>query len=140
MRGGRAALVVVTLVGGGVPAAGATLPGFAGCRSFVSPAPVLVVRPRSIVFACADANFYAVRLRWTRWAADGARGAGVGHQNDCTPSCAAGHFHPYRLAVGLAGAASCGRDRAELTRVTWRFVGRKPAGVPRSGSESFRCR
>jgi hypothetical protein len=134
---------VAALAAAAVPPAGgaaAPVPGYAGCRSFVASAPVALVRPRSIVFACADANFYAVRLRWTRWDANGARAAGVAYQNDCTPNCAAGHFHAYRLAVGLAGAAACGRSRPEFTRVSWSFLGRKPLGVPRTGSETFRCR
>jgi len=64
------------------------------------------VRPRSIVIACAD-------------------GAGTGHQNDCTPYCAARHFHAYPLAVRLDRVARCGsRKELQFIRLTWTFPAR----------------
>ena len=118
----------------------AGVPGFTGCRSFVSRSAVAIVRPRSIVIACADANFYATGLKWTRWDASGAEGTGVGHENDCKPYCAAGRFHTYRLALRLDEVARCGsRKEPQFTRVTWTFPGAKPPGVPRRDSETFRC-
>jgi hypothetical protein len=64
---------------------------------------------------------------------------GIGHQNDCTPDCARGHFHAYPLAVRLSSPVVCvGLD--EFTKLSWRFRGRRPAGVPRHGAESFSCR
>jgi hypothetical protein len=137
----RSALLVVLLACAAATAtsSAAAVPGFTGCRSFVSRSAVPVVRPRSIVIACADGNFYATGLAWTRWDAGGAAGAGTGHENDCTPFCAAGHFHTYRLAVQLSGVRTCGsRKSPQFTRLSWRWVGRKPAG-PRVGSQTFRC-
>ena len=119
-----------------VLAALALSPGFAGCRAYTAQHPVLVARPSSIVFACADGNFYATRLRWTSWGAT-AQARGTAHANDCKPYCAAGHFHTYRVAVTLSRPKRCG-GRVELTRVTWRFPAAKPAG-PRAGSVDFRC-
>jgi hypothetical protein len=120
------------------PATG--LPGFTGCRSFTLRSPIAVVRPRSIMLACGDGNFYVTGLRWSRWDLVEGDGTGVGHQNDCQPNCAAGHFHTYRLALRLYGATKCGRRSVlQFTRVSWRFVGPKPNGVARAGSEPFRC-
>jgi hypothetical protein len=119
-----------------VLAALALAPGFAGCRAFTTEHPKLVVRPRSIVFTCADANLYATRLRWSTWGAT-ARATGVAHANDCEPYCAAGHFRTYRVAVTLSRPKRCG-GRVELTHLAWRFSGTKPAG-PRTGGVDFRC-
>ncbi len=130
--------VVVGMAAAATPAAG--VPGFTGCRSFFSRSAVAVVRPRSIMIACGDGNFYVTGLGWTRWDASGAEGAGVGHQNDCKPYCAAGHFHTYRVALKLGGVAVCGsRREPQFTRLSWTFAGPKPAGVARGGSETFRC-
>ena len=61
----------------------------------------VAIRPASIVFACADGNFYADHLRWGFWGVRHARGHGVFHQNDCNPSCAEGHFHERRGRITL---------------------------------------
>ncbi len=133
-----ALVAVAAAASAAAPAARA--PGFVGCRSFVSRTATALVRPRSIMIACGDGNFYATGLTWTRWDAQRAEGTGVGHQNDCTPYCAAGHFHTYRLALRLDEVARCGsRKELQFTRVTWTFPGAKSAGVPRRGSETFRC-
>jgi hypothetical protein len=97
------------------------------------------VRPHEVVFACGDGNFYATGLRWSRWSRADARAAGTGHQNDCTPSCAAGRFHTYPLAVRLSRPVSCVRGRREFSRLAWRFTAAKPPGVPRAGAETLPC-
>jgi hypothetical protein len=94
------------------------------------------------MLACGDGGFYISRIAWTRWGMRQAVGIGVGHQNDCVPDCARGHFHTYRVTVRLDRAkVNCGTQKlAQLTRAAWTFTGQKPPGVRRSGSESFRCR
>jgi len=42
------------------------------------------------------------------------------------------------VTVRLDRARSC-KGRDELTRITWMFVGPRPAGAARSGNETFRC-
>lgn len=98
------------------------------------------VRPHSIVLACADGNFYADHLRWTSWTATSAVAAGIGHQNDCKPNCAAGHFHAYRISIRLSEAADCHR-RTEFATVTWRWRKLTPnlKGIARNGSETLPC-
>jgi hypothetical protein len=116
-------------------------PHFAGCVSFVSATATGRVRPASIVLACADANFYVDKIRWSNWGPRSATGLGTGHQNDCTPYCAAGKFHAYPLSIRLDILELCGTAHrtAEFTRASWRFVAARPHGIPRSGSERFRC-
>jgi len=120
--------------------AAAAPPRHAGCASFLSAKPPTAVRPAVIVIACGDGNFYVDTLRWSSWGARSATATGLGHLNDCTPYCAAGKFHTYRLSIRLDRRALCGAGRvAELTRVTWRFTGARPSGTGQTGSERFRC-
>ena len=98
------------------------------------------VRPAEVIFACADANFYATQMSWTHWGTADAEGTGLGHQNDCTPYCAAGHFHSYRATVKLSRVISCVKGRREFARIAWRFAAAKPAQYSRAGSETLTCR
>jgi hypothetical protein len=113
----------------------------------LAPAPVITgcahqpqVRPHEIVIACGDGNFYVDHLAWKRWGAGGAVAAGVAHQNDCTPYCAAGHFHSYRATVTLSRIVSCVKGRREFARVSWQLAAAKPARYSRVGSQTLTCR
>jgi hypothetical protein len=53
----------------------------------------VAVKPRKIIFACGDFNYWANQLHWWRWRLKRAVGRGLFHQNDCLPSCAEGSFH-----------------------------------------------
>jgi hypothetical protein len=128
------ALALVPVAAGGRTAG---TPGWAGCRAFTGHAPVLLHRPRSIMIACGDGNFWVGALHWKTWTAGGASATGTAHANDCDPYCAAGHFHIYPVAVTLTSAKTCG-GRSEYTKLAWRFATTKPQG-PRSGSTTFRC-
>ncbi|HZP71986.1 MAG TPA: hypothetical protein VFA97_01285 [Gaiellaceae bacterium] len=112
--------------------------GFYGCRTYTSKHPVAVVRPHSIVVACADGNFYLTRLSWTSWAAAKAVAAGTGHQNDCTPNCAAGHFHTYPADVSLTKPRTCAGHKV-FTTLSWRFTKPTPKGIALSGATTFSC-
>ena len=116
-----------------VAALGAPGPVITGCAHQPQ------VRPHEIVIACADANFYVDHLVWTRWNARGAVATGIAHENDCTPYCAAGHFHSYRATVALSRLVSCVKGRREFARIAWRFTASKPAHVPRAGRETLPC-
>jgi hypothetical protein len=65
------------------------------------------VRPRSIVFACADGGFFVRRLVWHTWHRHRARATGVFHQNDCDPSCAGGEYHTRAGTLRLRGHLWC---------------------------------
>jgi hypothetical protein len=118
------------------------LPRFAGCRSFFSRSVSGSVRARSIMLACGDGNFYLTRIAWTRWGMRQPQGVGVGHQNDCAPGCATGHFRAYRVAVRLDEAVlHCATQQVvQFMRASWTFTGEKPRAVARSGAERFRRR
>ncbi len=137
----KALLATILVLGFAAAAAAATrsaVPGFYGCRAFVSKHPLAVVRPRSIVVACADANFYLTRMHWATWTASGATGTAVGHQNDCTPNCAAGHFHTYPATVTLSKPRSCDGHKV-FTTLAWRFTKPTPKGIALSGTTTFNC-
>jgi hypothetical protein len=96
------------------------------------------VRPREVVVACGDGNFYVDHLRWQRWGATSAVASGIGHLNDCTPYCAAGHFHAARIDLTLARAVVCVRGRREFSTIRWRWLGARPLG--KNSAETLPCR
>jgi hypothetical protein len=106
---------------------------FTGCAHHPS------VRPASIVFACGDGNFYATSLHWNSWRAATASASGVGHENDCKPYCAAGHFHTYPLIVRLSRPVECIHGRTEFSRIAWTYTGARPAHIPPTGNETLPC-
>ena len=134
-RGLLVAAVVALLAAAGASAA--SKPGFLGCKAFTAPHSKLEVKPTSIIVACGDGGFYLTGLRWTSWGV-AADANGVAHQNDCTPNCAAGHFHAYPVRIRLSALKTC-HHRRELTKVAWRFTRSRPKGVPAVGSQTFRC-
>jgi hypothetical protein len=99
--------------------------------------PKPIVRPSSIVLACADDNFYVTKIAWSSWGSASASGAGVAHVNNCTPNCAAGRFHTYPVTVRLDQSKAC-NGHSDLARVTWHFTGAYPKGL-RSGTQTFKC-
>jgi len=64
-----------------------TLPQVIDC-SFDKP----VVRPASLILACADLGVQVEKITWNSWAPDKAEGEGTARENTCTPICAAGHY------------------------------------------------
>ena len=96
------------------------------------------IRPAGLTIACGDANFYVSRLDFTRWAQAEADGTGVAYVNDCTPTCAAGHFRTYLVDIRLSKPVVCVRGRREFARIAWTYPRKKPAG-PRAGAETFPC-
>ncbi len=65
------------------------------------------VRPRSIMFACADGGYYVTHLDWLRWRGRRADGVGLFHRNDCIPNCAGGTFHNRRGTISLRHRLWC---------------------------------
>ena len=84
-----------------------------------------IAHPASIVLACADANFGVKKLHWIGWGEARAAATGVAYANDCTPYCAAGHFHDYSAAIVLDGSQKCG-NATDYRRLTIAFVGPTP--------------
>ena len=111
---------------------------FGGCGGHAlhtaSPVPVLgsvtgepLTRPSSLSFG-GDGSFYVTGLTWSRWS-ETAAATGRAHQNDCVPFCAKGHYHVYRVTVRLSRPMICSNGRLEYTRISYRFVSKKPARI-----------
>jgi len=125
---------------GHVVAVTALLFSAAGARQ-ASAAPVMAladcqgkpqVRPSAILFACADGNFSAKGLAWSGWGKSTTSAFGISQSNDCTPNCADGHFHSYKIRVILSGRESCPSGRPAYSALTFAWPGANPGGKPYS--------
>jgi len=106
----------------------AELPGYVDCSYGVP-----TLKPVQLVLACGDGAFSVSGLRWSHWTRQDAAGTGAAHLNDCVPSCAAGHFHTYRVALELTRPRTCGKRRVlQFTRLKW-------TSVTRSATLSTNC-
>jgi hypothetical protein len=134
-----AAAAAAALCAAAAPAVGATpLRALPDCLGHAQ------VRPKQVVFACADGNFYVDRLDWVGWGGARAVGLGTVHLNDCEPYCAAGHFHTYSAVLIASGSQRCPDGEPAYLTVTWAFVGRSPYPPSSSGTlnprQNFRCK
>jgi hypothetical protein len=134
-----AALAVTGMILGGSaqaaparPAASASQGSTARAVVFDCPGQRALVRPRSFVLACADGNAYLAKLRWTSWTPGLASATGTLVLNDCTPYCAAGHFHSYPAIVVLWGSKAVKGHPGEhcYTKLTAILTGPRPRHVP----------
>jgi hypothetical protein len=120
----RAALVALVLVAvlSAMPSADAVPRG----RTFVTKdCRHADIRPRQIMFACADGGFFMTQGEWMSWHRFRAVGAAVFHLNDCSPSCAGGTFHTVRGRIVLHRRERCPDARRHhhvFTRATIRFT------------------
>lgn len=135
-------LTVLTLTGAGLTITGLTLSGTAQAAPahpaapaqysagrmvlFDCPGQHALVRPKDFVLACADANSVLEKLTWTTWAPGLASAEGTLVQNDCTPYCAAGHFHNYPALVVLWGSKAVGPGEHAYTKLTLILTGSRP--------------
>jgi hypothetical protein len=79
------------------------------------------VRPANYLMSCADANASWKKVAWTTWAGKSATGTGDLYQNDCTPNCAAGHFHSYAAKVVLSGVIQTKKYGLLFSRATFSY-------------------
>src|ERR1700678_3930372 len=87
-----------------------------------------LVKPKTFIITCADANTYLGKLSWTSWTPSLASATGTLAENDCTPYCAAGHFHSYPAIVIFWGNAAVKNHPGEhcYTRMTVILTGSRP--------------
>jgi hypothetical protein len=87
-----------------------------------------LVRPRTYILTCADANSYLGKLSWTSWTPQLASGYGNLEINDCNPYCAVGHFHSYPALVVFWGDAAVKNHPGEhrYTMMTQILTGPRP--------------
>jgi hypothetical protein len=101
------------------------------------------IRPTDILVTCADGGFGVDRLSWITWGGSRAVGLGSAYLNDCTPSCAAGHFHRFQAVVIASGLQRCPNGESAYLTVTWAFIGRSPFPSAAPGTkdprQTFRC-
>jgi hypothetical protein len=95
---------------------------------FDCPGQPAMVRPHEFVLACADGNAYFSNLSWTSWTPRLASASGRLVENDCTPTCVAGHFHSYPALVILWGDSAVKNHPGEhrYTTLTQILTGTRP--------------
>jgi hypothetical protein len=98
----------------------------------------LVSAPKSVVLTCADANYELGGLSWHAWGSPIATATGTVHANDCTPNCAAGHFHSYKASVTVDRLTACGKARI-YARLTISYLGARPAGIAKRDVHALGC-
>ena len=102
---------------------GATAPRFVllGCVNDAEVAP-------SNISNCGDGAVGLTALHWTSWTSHLASGYGKYFLNDCTPTCAGGHFHTYSALIALWGSAAVKGHPSErkYTEMTLIFTGTRP--------------
>jgi len=66
---------------------------------------------------------------------------GIARSNDCTPYCAAGHFHSTRVRVCACqdGSGAPQADRYVYTRMRYRLARVPPGGGQRTGYVPWPC-
>ncbi len=90
--------------------------------------PAPLVKPKTFILTCADGNVVISKLSWTSWAPGLASAAGTLEENDCTPYCAAGHFHAYPAVVVLWGSTAVKNHPGERSyaKLTLILTGTRP--------------
>ena len=145
MKRGRLVTVIASGLAMGGLALGLTLsasatpahPVASSAAPYVRPAPTVVfdcpgqrplVKPATYILTCADANSYLGKLSWTSWTPGLASAKGVLEENDCTPYCAAGHFHSYPAVLVFWGDAAVKNHPGEhrYTMMTVILTGSRP--------------
>jgi hypothetical protein len=98
----------------------------------------LASAPTDLMLACADGNYELTKLAWRNWGRAAATARAVARANDCTPNCAAGHFHSYPATVTATSLKTCGRARYYAT-LTIVYPGKRPAGIGKRDEQRLRC-
>jgi hypothetical protein len=98
----------------------------------------LASAPASLILACADANYELASLRWTGWGGPRASATGIARANDCTPNCAAGHFHSYKVTATADELKGCGAARY-YGRLTIVYPGARPQGIGKRDVRTLGC-
>jgi len=95
---------------------------------FDCPGQRAMVRPKTFILTCADANSLLDKLSWTSWTPGLASATGTLEINDCTPYCAAGHFHAYPAVVVFWGSKAVKNHPGEdcYTMMTQILTGPRP--------------
>ena len=93
------------------------------------------VRPRTILFGSRSS---ILRMRWRSWGGRRARGRGTLEYNPCVPDCASAKPQYYRVKVKLSRTSECSGGW-RYKRLSFRYTASRPAGLPPTHSQGFRC-
>jgi hypothetical protein len=115
--------IVVGVVGAAMAKAGNRVVG--DCRHSQS-------KPAQVIVYCADANGLFEHLRWSSFGGSTARATGDYSVNDCSPSCAAGHFRTYPVSVTFSHATRCpdGKHDYQVALAVYTSQPNRPSGSP----------
>ncbi len=97
------------------------------------------VAPSEFTLACGDGNYGLTGMTWVTWGGATASGHGLASANDCTPSCAEGHFHTYPLTAVASKLAVCASGRKQYTRLVLTYGAKRPVGVKKTDTWTFAC-
>ena len=95
--------------------------------------------PSELTIACGDGNFGLTEMRWQGWGSAAPTGTGFVNANDCTPYCAAGHFHTYPVQATAGRIRTCLSGRRQYTQLALSYTGKRPPGAAPTTRESFPC-
>lgn len=95
-------------------------------------------KPASLTLACGDGNYSLEGLSWKGWGKAAATAIGSARANDCTPNCAAGHFHSYKVTATADRLSTCGKARY-YARITITYPGARPAGLAKRDVHTLTC-
>jgi hypothetical protein len=109
-----------------------------GTSAWISNCGPIVSAPSELVLACGDANYSLEKLKWRAWGTVAAKATGLAQANDCTPNCAAGHFHSYRVQVIADHLVACGRAKVYEHLITV-YPGARPAGLKARDEQTLPC-
>jgi hypothetical protein len=129
----------------GAALASTSFAGLAGSSTPLALQPTILdcgaqaVSPAELTLACGDGNYGLTEMRWTGWGTATATGTGSARASDCTPYCAAGHFHTYRVTATASRLRTCLDGRGQYTRLVLRYPGKRPQGASSPEIWKFPC-
>lgn len=98
----------------------------------------LVPKPKELVLACGDGNYFLSGLTWRNWGATTAIATGKAQANTCTPNCASGRFRSYPMTATVTKLTACGKARY-YAKLTIAYPGARPAGVAKRDVHALGC-
>lgn len=82
---------------------------------------LLTVQPVEHLISCGDANSGLLKMTWSTWGDDEARGTGVYYWNNCDPTCAGGTTFRAKATIVL-DRVRVQAGEPVFTRATIRYV------------------
>lgn len=93
-----------------------------------------VLKPKTVILACADGGILLKSLKWSHWGPSGASGSGLISWHICTPDCAASNkWGSSTATVKLTDLTEAGASRGWLFELlTAHITGAKTGGLSRT--------